>query len=57
MLARLSEAELATVREAVPLGEITQPEEIAGTVGWLTSPAARSITGAVIDMNGGVWMG
>ena len=42
---------------AVPLGRMSQPEEIAGTVAWLLSPAARGVTGQAIDQNGGAWMG
>ena len=41
----------------VPLGRMTQPEEIAGTVAWLLSPDARGVTGQAIDQNGGAWMG
>jgi NAD(P)-dependent dehydrogenase (short-subunit alcohol dehydrogenase family) len=43
--------------EAVPLGRMSQPDEIAGTVAWLLSPAARGVTGQAIDQNGGAWMG
>ncbi|GGM81852.1 oxidoreductase [Thermopolyspora flexuosa] len=57
MLARLSEPELDALRAQIPLGRITHPDEIAATVEWLCSPAAASITGAVIDVNGGMWMG
>jgi 3-oxoacyl-[acyl-carrier protein] reductase len=42
---------------AVPLGRMAQPEEIAGTVAWLLSPVARNITGQAIDQNGGAWTG
>ncbi len=42
---------------AVPLGRMTQPDEIAGTVAWLLSPDARGVTGQAIDHNGGAWMG
>ena len=41
----------------VPLGRMTQPEDIAGTVAWLLSPDARGVTGQAIDQNGGAWMG
>ncbi|MCT2581572.1 SDR family NAD(P)-dependent oxidoreductase [Actinophytocola gossypii] len=57
MLDRLSDEELTTLRAGVPLDHITAPAEIAGTVGWLCSPAAASVTGATIDVNGGMWMG
>jgi NAD(P)-dependent dehydrogenase (short-subunit alcohol dehydrogenase family) len=40
----------------VPLGRMGQPEDIAGTVAWLLSPAARGITGQAIDQNGGAFM-
>lgn len=43
--------------KAVPLGRMTQPDEIAGTVAWLLSPDARGVTGQAIDHNGGAWMG
>jgi NAD(P)-dependent dehydrogenase (short-subunit alcohol dehydrogenase family) len=43
--------------EAVPLGRMARPEEIAGTVAWLLSPDARGVTGQAIDHNGGAWMG
>lgn len=42
---------------AVPLGRMAQPADVAGTVAWLLSPDARSVTGQVIDQNGGAWMG
>jgi NAD(P)-dependent dehydrogenase (short-subunit alcohol dehydrogenase family) len=40
----------------VPLGRMSQPEEIAGTVAWLLSPDACNVTGQAIDQNGGAWM-
>ena len=47
----------ALAMDAVPLGRMSRPEEIAGTVAWLLSPVARGITGQAIDQNGGAWMG
>ena len=41
----------------VPLGRMSQPDDIAGTVAWLLSPDARGVTGQAIDQNGGAWMG
>lgn len=41
---------------AVPLGRMSQPADIAGTVAWLLSPDARGVTGQAIDQNGGAWM-
>lgn len=42
---------------AVPQGRMGRPEEVAGLVSWLLSPAAANMTGQGIDMNGGAWMG
>lgn len=42
---------------AVPLGRMSRPEDIAGTVSWLLSDDARGVTGQAIDQNGGAWTG
>lgn len=57
MLERLSENQVDELRRSIPLATITEPEEIAAAVDWLASEEARSVTGAVIDVNGGMWMG
>ena len=41
----------------VPLGRMSEPEDIAGTVAWLLSPDARGVTGQAVDQNGGAWVG
>ncbi len=41
----------------VPLGRMSEPEDIAGTVAWLLSPDARGVTGQAVDQNGGAWTG
>jgi NAD(P)-dependent dehydrogenase (short-subunit alcohol dehydrogenase family) len=41
----------------VPLGRMSQPEDVAGTVAWLLSDDARGVTGQAIDQNGGAWVG
>lgn len=41
---------------AVPLGRMSQPDEIAGVVAWLLSPDARGATGQAFDVNGGAYM-
>jgi NAD(P)-dependent dehydrogenase (short-subunit alcohol dehydrogenase family) len=43
--------------KAVPLGRMSQPDDVAGTVAWLLSPDARGVTGQAIDQNGGAWVG
>lgn len=40
----------------VPLGRMSRPEDVAGTVAWLLSPDARGVTGQAIDQNGGAFM-
>ena len=51
-----SEAELAVMAKAVPLGRMGRPEEIAGLMTYLASDAAEWITGQVHHINGGVYL-
>lgn len=44
------------VRQQIPLGRFIEPEEVAEAVAFLCSPAAAAITGATIDVNGGLLM-
>ncbi len=41
----------------VPLQRISAPEEVAGLVAFLLSPAATAFTGQAFDLNNGAWMG
>ena len=43
--------------QQVPMGRMSEPEDVAGVVAWLMSPDARGVTGQGIDINGGAWMG
>ena len=38
------------------VGRLAEPEEIAGPIAFLLSPAASYICGAILDVNGGVYM-
>jgi len=49
--------QMAAINEAIPAGRLGKPEEIAETVAFLASDPAAFITGAVIDVNGGMYMG
>jgi 3-oxoacyl-[acyl-carrier protein] reductase len=41
----------------IPLGRVGKPEEIAATVAYFLSDGAAFTTGAVLDVNGGLFMG
>ena len=57
MTGALSEARLAELTDAVPLGRMATADEIAGVVQFLAGPDAAYITGAVIPVDGGLGMG
>jgi 3-oxoacyl-[acyl-carrier protein] reductase len=44
------------VRAAIPLGRFGQPEEIAEAVCYLVSDRAAFVTGATLDVNGGLFI-
>ena len=43
--------------DRIPIGRFAKPEEVAATVCFLASHNAACITGAIIDVNGGMYMG
>jgi 3-oxoacyl-[acyl-carrier protein] reductase len=57
MVARLSDDELRGLLDQVPLRRVAEPDEIAAAVEYLCSDMAASITGTVLDINGGMWLG
>ena len=56
MTAELPEAQKAALLQAVPLGRLGTPEEIAHAVAFLASPLAGYVTGAELHVNGGMYM-
>jgi len=56
MTRAMSEAQQAGILAAVPLGRFGLPQEVAGTVVFLASPAAAYITGETLHVNGGMYM-
>ena len=51
-----TEAERAAINARVPLGRIGSVEEVASVVAFLASPGASYVHGALIDINGGLFM-
>ena len=57
MLAALPEEQQADYAEAVPLGRLGQAGEVAAAVTFLASDGAAYVTGAVLPVDGGLFMG
>lgn len=56
LLGRKSEEELDAMRATTLTGQIGDPRDIAATVAFLCSDAARHIVGQLISVSGGQWM-
>jgi 3-oxoacyl-[acyl-carrier protein] reductase len=52
----LTEEQKAAMLASIPLARAGTPEDIAGAVGFLVSPAAAYVTGTTVHVNGGMFM-
>jgi NAD(P)-dependent dehydrogenase (short-subunit alcohol dehydrogenase family) len=57
MLAAAGDKAVDAMTEAVPVGRVGQPEEVAAAVCFLVSEAAGYVTGVTIPVDGGLGMG
>lgn len=56
MTDRIPEKERTAMIDAIPLGALGQPQDIANLVVFLASEKANYITGQIIGLNGGLYM-
>ena len=56
MTRALAEEQKSALLARIPLGRLGQPEDIAAAVAYLASPAAGYVTGAVLHVNGGMYL-
>ncbi len=57
MTDELSDEQKEALMRNIPMARLGTPEDIAGAVAFLVSPMASYITGTVINVNGGMYMG
>ena len=56
MTAEMNQAALEAARKNIPMGRSGAPEDVAALAGFLASDEAGYITGAVIHVDGGLYM-
>ncbi len=56
MTRALSEEQRKALLGQIPLGRLGTPQDVASAVAYLASPAAGYVTGAVLHVNGGMYM-
>jgi len=56
MTRALPEVQKSALLAQIPLGRLGKPEDVAAAVAYLASPAGGYVTGAVLHVNGGMFM-
>ena len=56
MTRALPEASRAALLGQIPLGRLGEPQDVAAAVAYLASPGGSYVTGAVLHVNGGMYM-
>ena len=56
-VAELHKDRIEDIRKTIPIGREGTTEEIADGIWYLATPGASYITGATLDINGGMWFG
>jgi 3-oxoacyl-[acyl-carrier protein] reductase len=56
MTRALPEEQKKALLEQIPLGRLGSPQDVAAAVAYLASPAGGYVTGAVLHVNGGMYM-
>jgi 3-oxoacyl-[acyl-carrier protein] reductase len=56
MTRALAEEQRRALLDHIPLGRLGTPEDVAAAVAYLASPQAGYVTGAVLHVNGGMYM-
>ena len=57
IIKKIPDDKIAAIKALIPMGRLGKPENTADVVTFLASEKAEYITGAVIDVNGGIFMG
>lgn len=57
MTNELNEDQKQVLMRNIPMARLGQPEDVAGAVAFLVSPYASYVTGTIIHVNGGMFMG